>query len=676
MQSIFSRTNRRRVRPCWMGGSILILSLFNSAISQAQQTSPVHPLDPLSKEEIARTADLLRKSGKVKEDGRFSIIVLHEPPKAELLAFAPGQEMRREAFAVIYERSSNKTYEAVVDLKNSSLRSWNEVPGMQASRLLEEMMIKPEVVKSNPQWQAAMLRRGITDFENVQVDPWGAGYIGFPDEEGMRVARAVSYYKGGSKNYYAHPIEGVIAYIDLNKMKVFKVIDTEVVVPAPRGNAEIDARSIGRQRRAPQPLSISQPRGASFAIQRNEVSWQGWRFRFGMHPREGLVLYTVGYEDQGKLRSILYRAGLSEMVVPYGDPDAAWFFRNAFDEGEDGIGRFANSLEPLTDCPNNATFFNAVFPDDDGAPTETPRAIALYERDGGLLWKHSFEEGNESRRSRELVLAWIATVGNYEYGFNWVFHQDGSLEMEVLLTGIMQVKGIQPVSETNMAHASGSHGHLVAKDLVAVHHQHFFNFRLDLDVDGANGNSVVEQNTESLPPGPENPYGGAFIMKESLFHREEDGRRLLNLASSRKWKVINPSSKNPLGQSTGYMLIPGENSVPYASPDSSVRRRAGFINAHLWVTPYDSKQTNAAGYYINFNKGGDGLPKWTGENRPIENQDVVLWYTMGITHIPRPEEWPVMTVHRAGFKLVPAGFFVGNPSLDVPRSENLAEGGK
>src|SRR5262249_20671170 len=153
------------------------------------------------------------------------------------------------------------------------------------------------------------------------------GYIGFPDEEGMRVARAVSYYKGSSKNYYAHPIEGVVAYIDLNQMKVFKVIDTGIKVPIPKGNAEIDARSIGRQRTAPQLLSISQLDGVSFTVRDSEVHWQNWRFRFGMHPREGLVLHTVGYEDQGKVRSLLYRAGLSEMVVPYGDPDAAWFFR-------------------------------------------------------------------------------------------------------------------------------------------------------------------------------------------------------------------------------------------------------------------------------------------------------------------------------------------------------------
>jgi primary-amine oxidase len=63
---------------------------------------------------------------------------------------------------------------------------------------------------------------------------------------------------------------------------------------------------------------------------------------------------------------------------------------------------------------------------------------------------------------------------------------------------------------------------------------------------------------------------------------------------------------------------------------------------------------------------GDGLPAWTQAKRSIENRDIVLWYTMGITHIPRPEDWPVMPVHTASFKLVPSGFFVQNPVLDLP----------
>ena len=52
---------------------------------------------------------------------------------------------------------------------------------------------------------------------------------------------------------------------------------------------------------------------------------------------------------------------------------------------------------------------------------------------------------------------------------------------------------------------------------------------------------------------------------------------------------------------------------------------------------------------------------------PIHNHDIVLWYTLGITHNPRPEDWPVMPVHAAGFKLVPWGFFGRNPAMDLPK---------
>jgi primary-amine oxidase len=399
------------------------------------------------------------------------------------------------------------------------------------------------------------------------------------------------------------------------------------------------------------------------------VRWQNWRFRYGLHGREGLVLYTVGYEDGGRVRPILYRGSCSEMVVPYGDPSAGWFFKNAFDAGEDSMGRYAAPLEPQKDYPANAATFDAVLATEHGDWFRIPRAVALYERDGGLLWKHD-DRGrnrNESRRGRELVLSWIATVGNYDYAFNWVFHQDGTLEMEVLLTGFMETKAVN-LEKLAAAHDhSGDlrYGHLVAPNVLAVHHQHFFNFRLDLDIDGVN-NSVLEMNTRPLPFSEANPYRNAFTMEETLFHNEQEAERQMNLAESRRWTIFNPDVKDALGYPVGYTLLPGENSVPYADPESWVRKRASFVNAPFWVTPFDPRQMYAAGFYVNQSKGDDGLQRWVQAKRPIENQDLVVWYTMGITHIPRPEEYPVMSAHKAGFKLVPNGFFAQNPAIDLP----------
>ncbi len=644
-----------------------VIIVFLLAAGQApgvEVADAAHPLDPLSKEEITTAVEVLKAAGKVSESSRFPIIVLHEPPKAEVLSYKPGDPMRREAFVVVYERASNQTFEAIVDLKARQLLSWKEIAGVQPAFMIEDVLLTQSIVRADPLWQEAMKKRGITDFQKVQIEPWPAGYFGFPDEEGVRLVRGVSLYRGDSKNPYARPIEGVIAVVNLNAKKVIKVEDSGVV-PVPEATADLDEKSVGELRAAPKPLHIIQPEGKSFEVRGHEVRWQNWRFRYALHPREGLVLYTVSYEDRGKARSLLYRASLSELVVPYGDPSAGWFFRNAFDVGETGIGKLALPLEARTDVPDNAILFSTVFAGEAGGAYEQPRTVALYERDGGVLWKHVdyLTNHNESRRARELVLSWFANVGNYEYGFNWVFQQDGTLEMEVLLTGIMAAKAVSGGKQHG-----DSYGHIVAQGIEAVHHQHFFNFRLDLDVDGTS-NSVLEQNVEALPPGPKNPYHNAFVMKETLLRKELEAQRRLNLASGRKWRVINPSVKNELGQEVGYLLFPGENALPYAGPQSWISKRAGFMQAHLWVTQYEPTQINAAGYYVNQSRGGDGLPRWIKANRSIVNQDIVLWYTMGVTHIPRPEEWPVMGVHRAGFKLMPYGFFSRNPALTVPKPQ-------
>src|SRR6266852_1302485 len=516
MLSISLCKTRPRFPHLQTGSVWLAMCCFGlSHIPSAHAGPTDHPLDALSKDEIVATVDILKAQGKITESTRFPLIELHEPPKDEVVGFQTGGPMRREAFVLAYERGSNRTFEAVVDLKAKTLLSWKEISGVQPSLLEDDAKILEQAIRGDVRWQEAMRKRGITDLEDVVIIDWAGGYFGFHDEEGFRFERGVSYYRGSSKSAALRPIEGVVAYVNLNTGKVFKFVDTGVV-PIPKLGAGLGAISVDKSRNAPKPLEIVQRQGADFEILGSEVRWQNWRFHFALQAREGLVLHTVGYEHHGRVRSVLYRGSLSEMVVPYGDPSPGWFFKNAFDEGEDSMGRYADSLEPMTDAPGNATFFDGVLADDKGLPFEIPRAVALYERDGGLLWKHYDDKlkRNESRRARQLVLAWIATVGNYEYGFNWVFHQDGTLEMEVILSGFVETKALQPAEDPGK-HSADPYGHVVAENLAAVHHQHFFNFRLDMDVDGT-ANSVVERNIEPLPPSPANPYGNAITMKETL----------------------------------------------------------------------------------------------------------------------------------------------------------------
>ncbi len=642
---------------------VLCLSLYPQP---AQPQTGSHPLDPLSADEMRAAITLLDADNKVSARTRYPLIQLNEPPKAEVLAFNPGDPIRREAFVVAFDRDARKTFEGVVDLKDKRVVSWTEIPGVQPAILNEDVEIAVELVANDRRWQAAMHRRGIRDLDSVDIRVLPAGFVDDAVEDKARLLRCVSFLKAGAtKNIDARPIEGVVALVDVSAKRILRIVD-EGDVPVPSGAAEYDGAGLPT-RPALKPLEVRQKEGPSFAVDGHEVRWDKWRFRFALHPREGLVLYQVGYEDGGRVRPILYRASLSELMVNYGDASAGWYWRTVFDQGENMLGWTAMSLQPGVDAPENAVYFDSVFALENGEPQSMARAVAIYERDGGLLWKHAeAPDQNDSRRARQLVLSSVTSLGNYDYGFNWIFHQDGTLEQETLLTGIMSTKAVERVSDAIPGHAEGIHGHLVMPNVEAVHHQHFFNFRLDLDVDGTQ-NSVVEMNSETVPAGPSNPYGNAFVMKETLLATEKAAKRALNFASSRRWKIINPRSLNSLGQSTGFTLLTGESVLPLVLPDSWVLQRGGLAGFPVWVTHYEPRELYAAGDYPNQGKSGQGLPQMIADDEKLENQDVVLWHTMGTTHIPRPEDWPVMPVHRMSFKLAPTGFFDRNPALDVSR---------
>ena len=112
---------------------------------------------------------------------------------------------------------------------------------------------------------------------------------------------------------------------------------------------------------------------------------------------------------------------------------------------------------------------------------------------------------------------------------------------------------------------------------------------IDLDVDGT-ANSVQEINTRALPPGADNPDLNAFIMEATDLRTERAAQRDMNLASARRWLVVNPERPNALGQPGGYLLAPGENSMPYLHPESPIRRRAAFVNHHFWATRVRSRR--------------------------------------------------------------------------------------
>jgi primary-amine oxidase len=644
-----------------------------SALVQLASVSsalPPHPLEPLTGDEVSRVVTLLKQFGKVTPTTRFVSVSLKEPPK-DLVAAGKYAECPREAFVVLFDNAANSCYETAVSLTRGELLFHRHIPNVQPTMTIDEQVECEQAVLASVEFKELLKKHyGVDDTSLVMVDIWSAGNYGSEEDRTRRLARPLCFLRSDpTDNGYARPIEGLRPVVDLNEMKVIRV-EEYGHWPLPPGEGNYSSERVRDQRSDARPIEITQPEGPSFTVDGYQVRWQKWNIVVGFNAREGLTLHHVRYNDEGRERSILYRASLTEMVVPYGDPGPTQRRKNAFDVGEYGMGMCANSLQLGCDCLGVIKYFDAHLCTSRGEPLTIKNAICMHEEDFGVLWKHTdrrLPDSPEVRRSRRLVISSFSTVENYEYGFFWYFYPDGNIQLEVKLTGILSLGAAQPGEKPK-------YGVLISPQLYAPAHQHFFNVRLDFDIDGG-ANTVLQVDAVADEIDDQNPYENAFYARSTKLTNELAARAHLNLETCRTWRIINEQSLNACGDPVGYKFFPGDNAFPLASKNAWWRKRAGFVEHHVWVTPYCEDEKYGAGDYPNQSGGGDGLIRWTAADRSIENTDVVFWYTMGHTHIPRPEDYPVMPTAYIGFLLKPSGFFAKNPANDMPPSpKKIADG--
>src|SRR5580658_5950382 len=287
-----------------------------------------HPLDPLSAEELEETVQILARERRLGDSVRIASINLIEPAKCLVEKHQPGSPFERKALAVLLDRDKRASYEAVVDLADKSIPSVTPLPsGIQPSVMLDEFSECEQAVRRSPLFQAALRKRGVTDADLVMVDPWSAGTYGteLPEDQGLRRLRALCFLRSEPMdNGYARPIDSMVIVVDLYEMKVIR-IEEYPIAPLPPEPGNWAREYISNVRTDLKPVDIVQPEGPSFTVEGNQVEWQKWKFRVGFTSREGLVLHTIGYNDDGVERPILYRASICEMVIPHGDPGEQYY---------------------------------------------------------------------------------------------------------------------------------------------------------------------------------------------------------------------------------------------------------------------------------------------------------------------------------------------------------------
>jgi len=628
----------------------------------------------------------------------FPGVTLKEPAKADALLFldAHGPMPPRRARVEAMHYPSNRLWVATVDLGLAIVQALElQAPGTQSFVTASEFAAADAVVHAHGAFKSAMRLRGL-DPDLCYLDVWAPGDVpgsgALSHGAGTRILRVIAYYRGPSgpagrlaPNPYDRPVEGVVVTLDMNSEtiiggqsvqgRVVDLLDTGVRPTASEsGNSE-------QVRAALNPLNIQEPQGPNYSRTLNEgrqIHWQEWDFYAVLCPREGLVLYDVRFRG----RRVLYRAALSEAYVPYGLGDVNWIWRSAFDFGEYWPGTFAQKLELDKDVPNNATLMNAVFATDAGGTATYKDVLGIYEKFNGFAWTRTDPStgARDTRAGRALVLHWNTWIGNYIYGFDWVLSQDGSLEVVLIATGTTVNRGtatdagegvvdnaaplvaIGPRVEGSATGASPDGKARVR----APNHQHFFNFRFDFDIDGQNNVAIVK-DIAHVPAAEAGGAANVFEATEAPVLAE--GGLAANPLTARTFGVRSASARNALGDAPAYEVELPYLAFPLSEAAFAPLQRAVFATKQFWVTRYRDGELYAAGDFPNQGAAGAGLPSYVTDNDPLDGSgagaDIVTWLTLGFTHNPRPEDYPVMSAERISFRIPPHGFLAKNPALDL-----------
>lgn len=653
-----------------------------------------HPFDPLTVSEITKATKVLKEHHKGKLL-HIKTAERYEPPKEYMKKFldaeragnpiAPPPRLCHLIYYILEERRVSELWVrlddlAIVEYKQHPAGVHPPIDPWEAEKAVE-------IIWKDPRFLAAIEKCGMTDkLECVTCDGWMYGsnvHASGPQRLGLadRLMMALMYCRDPKTN---NPDSNMYAF-PLPFVPIFDIFDGKLlrIDWVASGNDSDDANGNNYNTRAEgskpldtckaaeyipelqpslrtdlKPYNVVQPEGPSFTCNGNEISWQKWKFRVSFTPREGLVLHNVTFDG----RQTFYRLAVEEMVVPYFDPRGIASRRCAFDFGDCGGGKTANELNLGCDCLGTIKYFNGNVVDPTGNVIVRKNVICMHEQDDGINLKHTnYRTGRPIvQRRRILVLQIILTVGNYEYIFAWHFDQNAGIKLDIRATGIVSTTYIDGGKTVKW-------GTVVSPSVLAASHQHIFNVRIDPAIDGHN-NTVAYCDTERVPYSIDNPDGNAAFNK--VTYVDQSCFLDVDIPKNRYVKIVNENKKNPIsGNPIGYKLYAAPTALLMAQPDSVIARRAAFATHAFWITKYKDHEFYPGGPWTNQSSWENGGVLDAVERKDnVRNTDVVLWHSFGLTHHPRVEDFPVMSVEMLNVMLMPNDFFTTNPGMDIPAS--------
>ncbi|GMH42873.1 hypothetical protein BSKO_10792 [Bryopsis sp. KO-2023] len=423
-----------------------------------------------------------------------------------------------------------------------------------------------------------------------------------------------------------------------------------------------------------------EPEGRRFSISGktpgggHHFHYLGWEGHIGMRPDTGLTLHDLRFRGN----RVAYEVSLQEQYVAYsgyGGAGQVVYFDSYF-----GIGLSSFPLKKGLDCPESAEYLSVAKLGLTGIVENAPDIICIFEEDSQTTeWRHTHTNGTSHRphldavRRSALIVRSIATIGNYDYIYDVRFKPDASIQVDVIMAGYMESSFFGPNGETQKDLPFGTRVH---KYTFANLHDHLCNWKIDLDVLGTENSvhrhevklgtweeALKSVDPEAKPPGWHTSPYVKYI--DSSQPKEEFG---MNKKSDDGLYVFtNDLKTNQWGQPRGYAIVHGLTHGQILPDSHPFTKAMAWSKYHLAVTQHkDSEPKSHAGIYdMNIpQKPHVSLDSFL-DGESIVKEDLVGWLTMGLHHIPRSEDVPLISNFGTSFFIKPWNYYEELVSMDM-----------
>ncbi|XP_066499109.1 retina-specific copper amine oxidase [Hoplias malabaricus] len=419
-----------------------------------------------------------------------------------------------------------------------------------------------------------------------------------------------------------------------------------------------------KPRKKPTGLSpqVSYLQGKRFSVKNNQVIYMDWSFAFGLSALTGMRVFDVRFRGQ----RIAYEISVQEAMSVYGSLTPGMVLTKFLDSSI-GIGRFAHELVRGVDCPHVATYVDVYRYIDTNVTQRFHNAICVFEYDVGRPLRRHFSDFFHNSYgglpNSALYFRTITAIGNYDYIWDFIFYQSGSVEARVHATGY--------ISSSYKVDGSLRYGHQVAENVLGNIHTHFVNFKVDLDILGVRNNFLVKDmafEEVSLPWTNERKVKVPYLVENQL--RTEKAAALRHGAKTPRYLHVASNQTNRWGHQRSYRLqitsFAGDH-LPETEPEE---RSMSWARYKVAITKHrDEEPTSSSLYGQNYMwEPVVDFSKYVENDENIENQDLVAWVTAGFLHIPHAEDIPnTVTVGNGGGVLLrPHNYFDMDPSVQSP----------